>query len=63
MAIVDDVITTGATVNTLAGAVLDAGATHVEAWVVARTPPPALYGGVSSEHYGSAGTTCGARKT
>jgi ComF family protein len=37
IAIVDDVITTGATVNALAGALREAGACHVEAWGVART--------------------------
>lgn len=35
--IVDDVITTGATVNALAAALLAAGAERVEAWAVART--------------------------
>jgi ComF family protein len=38
VAIVDDVITTGATVNALAEALLDAGASRCEAWAVARTP-------------------------
>jgi ComF family protein len=38
VAIVDDVITTGATVNALAAALLDAGASSCEAWAVARTP-------------------------
>jgi ComF family protein len=38
VAVVDDVITTGATVNALAGALLDAGASRCEAWAVARTP-------------------------
>ena len=38
VAIVDDVITTGATVNALAGALLDAGTSRCEAWAVARTP-------------------------
>jgi ComF family protein len=38
VAIVDDVITTGATVNSLALSLRAAGATHVEAWAVARTP-------------------------
>ncbi len=38
LAIVDDVITTGATVNSLAAALRQAGAEHVEAWAVARTP-------------------------
>jgi ComF family protein len=37
-AIVDDVITTGATVNALAAALLDGGAGSVQAWAVARTP-------------------------
>jgi ComF family protein len=38
VAIVDDVITTGATVNALADALLSAGARRCEAWAVARTP-------------------------
>lgn len=38
VAIVDDVVTTGATVNALAEALLDAGAARCEAWAVARTP-------------------------
>lgn len=37
LAIVDDVITTGSTVNALADALLGAGAAHVEAWAIART--------------------------
>ena len=37
LAIVDDVITTGATVNALAAALLEAGAAHCAAWAVART--------------------------
>lgn len=40
VAIIDDVITTGATVNALANAIRAAGATRVEAWAVARTPLP-----------------------
>ena len=39
VAIVDDVMTTGATLNELALALLNAGATEVSAWVVARTLP------------------------
>jgi ComF family protein len=38
IAIVDDVITTGATVNALAAALLAAGAASCVAWAVARTP-------------------------
>jgi ComF family protein len=38
IAIVDDVITTGATVNALASALLAAGAASCVAWAVARTP-------------------------
>lgn len=37
LAIVDDVITTGATVNALAGCLIRAGAEPPEAWAVART--------------------------
>ncbi|HET8876837.1 MAG TPA: phosphoribosyltransferase family protein, partial [Casimicrobiaceae bacterium] len=40
VAIVDDVMTTGATLAAAAIAVRKAGAIRVEAWVVARTPPP-----------------------
>ncbi|MGI9257939.1 MAG: ComF family protein [Gammaproteobacteria bacterium] len=36
IAIVDDVLTTGATANALAAELLEAGAEHVEAWAVAR---------------------------
>lgn len=39
IAVVDDVMTTGATLNELALALLDAGASEVSAWVVARTLP------------------------
>ncbi len=38
IAIVDDVMTTGATVNTLAKALKQAGAGKVTVWVLARTP-------------------------
>ena len=40
VAIVDDVITTGATVNALAAALRDAGAGEVHAWALARVAPP-----------------------
>ena len=40
LTIVDDVITTGATVNALAAALREAGAERVEAIAVARTVPP-----------------------
>jgi len=39
VAIVDDVMTTGATLNELALALLNAGATEVSVWVIARTLP------------------------
>jgi ComF family protein len=39
VAMVDDVMTTGATLNELSLALLNAGATEVSAWVVARTLP------------------------
>lgn len=38
--LVDDVMTTGATLATLAGLLLKHGATRVDAWVLARTPDP-----------------------
>jgi ComF family protein len=40
VAIVDDVMTTGATAAELAGTLLRAGAAAVQVWVVARTPRP-----------------------
>jgi ComF family protein len=40
VAIVDDVMTTGATLAAAAIAARAAGAVRVDAWVVARTPPP-----------------------
>ena len=40
VAIVDDVMTTGATVEAVARALKRAGARRVSAWVVARTPEP-----------------------
>lgn len=39
VAVVDDVMTTGTTLNELALTLLNAGATEVSAWVVARTLP------------------------
>jgi ComF family protein len=39
VAIVDDVMTTGATLNELAATIMRAGASEVSAWVVARTLP------------------------
>ena len=39
VALVDDVMTTGASLNELAKTVKSAGAAHVECWVVARTQP------------------------
>ncbi|MFW6346679.1 MAG: ComF family protein, partial [Halomonas sp.] len=38
VAVIDDVMTTGATLEALAKACLAAGAEEVEAWAVARTP-------------------------
>lgn len=40
VAIVDDVMTTGATAEALSRALIAAGASKVEVWVVARTPQP-----------------------
>lgn len=40
VAIVDDVITTGATVNALAASLREAGAGEVHAWALARVAPP-----------------------
>jgi ComF family protein len=39
IAVVDDVLTTGATMNEIAKVLKDAGAASVEAWVIARTQP------------------------
>ena len=44
VAIVDDVMTTGATADTLARALTTAGAARVSVWAVARTPDPARRG-------------------
>lgn len=38
VAVVDDVLTTGATLNEIARVLKQAGATRVEAWALARTP-------------------------
>jgi predicted amidophosphoribosyltransferase len=40
VAIVDDVFTTGSTVQAVAEVLLRAGAREVDVWVVARTPAP-----------------------
>jgi ComF family protein len=40
VAIVDDVLTTGATATAMATALREAGAAHIEVWCVARTPAP-----------------------
>ena len=40
IALVDDVMTTGATLAEASGALIAAGAARVDCWVVARTLPP-----------------------
>ncbi|MBE9537457.1 MAG: ComF family protein [Proteobacteria bacterium] len=40
VAIVDDVLTTGATAAAIATTLRDAGASHIEIWCLARTPEP-----------------------
>lgn len=40
VALVDDVLTSGATAAEMARTLLDAGAARVHLWVLARTPPP-----------------------
>lgn len=44
LALVDDVLTTGATAHAAATALRDSGATQVDLWIVARTPAPDLPG-------------------
>ncbi|MEP4145916.1 MAG: ComF family protein [Halioglobus sp.] len=44
VALIDDVMTTGATANEVARALKRAGAARVEIWCLARTPPPEKYG-------------------
>lgn len=39
IALIDDVMTTGASLNELAKTLKQAGAAHVECWVIARTLP------------------------
>jgi predicted amidophosphoribosyltransferase len=39
VALVDDVMTTGASLNALAKVIQKAGATHIETWIIARTLP------------------------
>ena len=40
VALVDDVVTTGATASAATAALLDAGAARVDVWAIARTPGP-----------------------
>lgn len=40
IAIIDDVLTTGATATVMATTLRDAGASHIEVWCMARTPEP-----------------------
>jgi ComF family protein len=44
VAVVDDVMTTGATLGALAGVLKEAGARRVSGWVAARTPEPPAEG-------------------
>jgi ComF family protein len=40
IAVIDDVLTTGATATEIARALAKAGASHIEIWCLARTPAP-----------------------
>jgi ComF family protein len=40
IAVVDDVLTTGATASAVAEALANAGASYIEVWCLARTPSP-----------------------
>ncbi len=40
VAVIDDVMTTGATVAEMSRTLLEAGASQVQVWVLARTPRP-----------------------
>ena len=42
VAVIDDVVTTGATASAMSRALLNAGARDVHIWCLARTPPPEL---------------------
>ncbi|MGC4029229.1 MAG: ComF family protein [Steroidobacteraceae bacterium] len=50
VALLDDVLTTGATAAAAASALRQAGCGRVELWVCARTPPPGPRSGRRSEH-------------
>lgn len=45
VAIVDDVLTTGATANAIAALLKNAGCSNVHVWCIARTPPPQMDNG------------------
>jgi len=42
LALIDDVVTTGATAHSLSAQLLQAGASRVEVWAIARTPAPGV---------------------